>query len=51
MSKKERDSIDPLCFPNAEDYLNDFDTVNQVLLGSGSYGQVYKMTFKSNPNL
>ncbi|CAD8095534.1 unnamed protein product [Paramecium sonneborni] len=50
MSKKEGDSIDALCFPNAEDYQNDFDTVNQILLGSGSYGQVYKMTLKSNPS-
>ncbi|CAD8086656.1 unnamed protein product [Paramecium primaurelia] len=50
MSKKEGDQIDALCFPNAEDYQNDFDTANQVLLGSGSYGQVYKMIFKSNPS-
>ncbi|CAD8177902.1 unnamed protein product [Paramecium octaurelia] len=50
MSKKEGDSLDALCFPNAEDYQNDFDTANQVLLGSGSYGQVYKMTFKLNPS-
>ncbi|CAD8173822.1 unnamed protein product [Paramecium octaurelia] len=50
MSKKEGDSLDALCFPNAEDYQNEFDTTKQVLLGSGSYGQVYKMTFKSNPS-
>ncbi|CAD8089021.1 unnamed protein product [Paramecium primaurelia] len=50
MSKKDGDSLDALCFPNAEDYQNDFDTANQILLGSGSYGQVYKMTFKSNPS-
>jgi hypothetical protein len=35
--KKELE-LDPLCFPNAEDYQNDFDTSTQVLLGSGSYG-------------
>lgn len=37
-------------FPTFEDYSNDFDTTNSVVLGIGSFGKVFKVRSKVSLN-
>lgn len=44
--KKDTELVEPFSMPNAEDFQNDFDFPNATLLGSGSFGKVYKAAWK-----